>query len=118
MRRAVINLAANASDAMPDAGTLTISSRLRDGYWELQLSDTGSGIPSDLRPRIFEPFVTFGKTHGTGLGLAIVPKIVEDHGGTVDFRSWVSGEEAGTNSGSMFLIRVPVGELPEIEIAG
>ena len=42
MRRALINLAANASDAMPDGGTLTISSRLGGGYWELELSDTGS----------------------------------------------------------------------------
>ncbi|MBM4372729.1 MAG: HAMP domain-containing histidine kinase, partial [Deltaproteobacteria bacterium] len=49
--------------------------------------DTGRGIPEEIRHRLFESFVTSGKREGTGLGLAIVKKIVDDHGGTIEFHS-------------------------------
>jgi signal transduction histidine kinase len=67
-----------------------------------EISDTGCGIPADLLPRIFEPFVTHGKAHGTGLGLAIVKAIVEMHRGTIAVRS-------GGISGTTFEIRIPAG---------
>ena len=109
MRRAVINVAGNAFDAMPDGGTFTIATRRNDADWELELRDTGKGIPPDLRPRIFEPFVTSDKEHGTGLGLAIVREIVEGHRGKVQIDSRVAGEEAGQSPGSVFIITLPAG---------
>ena len=108
MRRVLINIAGNASDAMPDGGTLTIATRRVAEYWELEVQDTGTGIPVELRARIFEPFVTSGKEHGTGLGLSIAREIVEGHGGTIQVQSRVSGEEAGRSPGSTFLMRVPL----------
>ena len=109
MRRAVINVAGNAFDAMPDGGTFTIATRRNDADWELELRDTGKGIPPDLRSRIFDPFVTSDKEHGTGLGLAIVREIVEGHRGKVQIDSRVAGEEAGQSPGSVFIIRLPRG---------
>ncbi len=111
MRRVVINIAGNAADAMPDGGTLTVAT-LQDGdHWELSLQDTGSGIPEELRPRIFEPFVTSGKDHGTGLGLAIAREIVRGHGGEIRVDSRVAEEETDRPPGSTFFIRMPF-ELP------
>ena len=111
MRRVVINIAGNATDAMPDGGTLTVSTLRAGDHWELHLQDTGSGIPEELRPRIFEPFVTSGKDHGTGLGLAIAREIVRGHGGEIRVDSRVAEEETGRPPGSAFLIRMPF-ELP------
>jgi two-component system sensor histidine kinase MprB len=84
----------------------------------MELKDTGTGILPQLRPRIFEPFVTSGKERGTGLGLAIVREIVEGHGGTIRVQSWLPGEEEGQEPGSVFRIRMPSGppsapEIPE-----
>jgi len=107
MRRALSNIAANAADAMPGGGTLTMATRSGDGYWELEIGDTGTGIPPELRPRIFEPFVTSGKERGTGLGLAIVRGIVEGHGGSIQVDSRVAGEEAERHAGTIFTIRMP-----------
>jgi len=107
MRRVISNIAANAADAMPGGGLLTIATRSGDGYWELEMEDTGTGIPSELIPRIFEPFVTSGKEFGTGLGLAIVRGIVEGHGGSIQVDSRVAGEASGRDSGTVFTIRMP-----------
>jgi signal transduction histidine kinase len=109
MRRVLINIAGNARDAMSEGGTFSIVTRSGAGHWELELGDTGTGIPPELRPRIFEPFVTSGKDHGTGLGLAIVREIVEGQGGTIQLQSRVAGEEAGQSPGSVFTIRMPMG---------
>jgi len=107
MRRVLINIAGNAGDAMPGGGTFTIVTRRDSTHWQLELWDTGSGIPSDLRPRIFEPFVTSGKEHGTGLGLAIAREIISSHGGTIELESRVHGEEENRASGTTFFIRIP-----------
>jgi signal transduction histidine kinase len=56
-----------------------------------EVSDTGCGIPAELLPRIFEPFVTHGKTNGTGLGLAVSKAVVEAHQGTISVRSDTKG---------------------------
>ncbi len=85
--RIFYNIAANAADAMKDGGTLTVRSVKRGDYVLIEFSDTGCGIPDEIRNRIFEPFFTHGKKHGTGLGLAIVKKIMEDHNGTVELES-------------------------------
>jgi CRP-like cAMP-binding protein/anti-sigma regulatory factor (Ser/Thr protein kinase) len=87
--RVFYNIAANAADAMKDGGTLTVRSLSRDDHVIIEFSDTGGGIPEEIRNRVFEPFFTHGKRHGTGLGLAIVKKIMEDHNGTVELESEV-----------------------------
>ncbi|HEX7622326.1 MAG TPA: ATP-binding protein [Anaeromyxobacteraceae bacterium] len=107
LQQVLMNLAVNSRDAMPRGGTLTISTAnveqvgaTEDGWYgtaappgryvRLLVEDTGAGIPTELRARIFEPFVTTkppGK--GTGLGLATVYGIVQQAGGAVRFRSEV-----------------------------
>jgi len=118
MHRALTIIAANAGDAMPDGGTFTIITRKRGGRWEMELQDTGVGVPVDLRPRIFEPFVTAGKEHGTGLGLAVVRNIVEAHGGEIRVKSRVPGEEPGHASGSQFVITLPINGASDEETLG
>lgn len=108
IRRAVLNLVANAVDAMPEGGNLTIASEMTDGTWRLSVTDTGCGIPLDLRPRIFEPFVTQGKDYGTGLGLATAREIVVGHGGSLNFETRTSGEVNGSRPGTIFVIELPV----------
>ena len=93
LRRVVINIVGNAAYAMPKGGRLTIGSRVVWDSWELAVTDTGTGIPEQLRPRIFEPFVNSGKEHGTGLGLAIVREIVRGHGGDIQVETRAEGEE-------------------------
>ncbi|PKB82458.1 MAG: hypothetical protein BZY88_04300 [SAR202 cluster bacterium Io17-Chloro-G9] len=108
MRRVLVNIAGNAVDAMAGGGKFTITTRQSAGWWEMELADTGSGIPVDLRPRIFEPFVTSGKQDGTGLGLAIVREIVQGHGGAIEMDSRTSGEVDGRSAGTTFLLRFPM----------
>lgn len=100
IKRAVINLARNAADAMKGGGTFTISCNIEGDDLLLSFADTGSGIPEDVRASLFDEFVTQGKEHGTGLGLAIVKKIVDQHRGTIRFESTL-------NEGTTFFIRIP-----------
>lgn len=88
LRRLLVNLAVNARDAMPAGGVLTIETRHRDGFVEIHVRDTGSGMNEEVRARLFEPFFTTkppGK--GTGLGLAAVQAIVRQCGGWIDVDS-------------------------------
>ena len=96
-----LNLVRNASDALPETGgEITLTTGYRPGVrfgtavsgerlslpLEVTVRDNGSGIPPDLLPHIFDPFVTT-KTQGSGLGLALVAKIVGDHGGVIECES-------------------------------
>ena len=108
MRRVLVNIAGNAVDAMTGGGTLTIATRQSDQWWEMEVADNGSGIPPEIRSRIFEPFVTSGKEEGTGLGLAIVHEIVGGHGGTIELDSRIAGEVDGQAPGTTFLLRFPL----------
>jgi signal transduction histidine kinase len=105
------NLIGNALDAMDDrGGKLGISVRTIDtsdgrDQIEISISDTGSGIPEDVRSRIFEPFFTTKHQKGTGLGLAIAKRIVTRHNGTIEINS-VPG-------GSVFLVTLPAYEVRE-----
>jgi signal transduction histidine kinase len=85
--QAFVNLIQNAYDAMgASGGTLRLTASRthfasRDGV-EVQIEDTGPGIPAELREQIFNPFVTTKKT-GVGLGLSIVSRIVDGHHGSI-----------------------------------
>ncbi len=93
-----MNLVRNAADALPEAGgEITLTTGYRPGVrfgaavagerlslpLEVTVRDNGSGVPADLVPHIFDPFVTT-KPRGSGLGLALVAKIVGDHGGVIE----------------------------------
>jgi signal transduction histidine kinase len=86
MKQVLLNLVRNALEAMPEGGTLTVAASLAAERLTLAVEDTGQGIPPDLLPRVFEPYVT-SKTRGTGLGLAIARRVVEAHGGRIDAES-------------------------------
>jgi signal transduction histidine kinase len=87
--RAFYNICGNAADAMPKGGTLTIATRETGEFAIVEFTDTGIGMSAEIKSRVFEPFMTHGKTVGTGLGMAIVKKIVEDHKGKIEIDSIV-----------------------------
>ncbi len=100
MRRALLNLALNAVQAMPEGGTLTASLQVLDGQAIVEICDTGPGLTEPARDRLFEPFFTT-KATGTGLGLALVKRVVDDHGGSITVRD-------GSPHGTVFSIRIPL----------
>lgn len=109
----ILNMVINAAHAIEDVvkqgraskGVITIATRRHDEWAEIQISDTGSGIPEGIRHRIFDPFFTTKEIgRGTGQGLAICyPVIVEKHGGRISFDSEVG-------RGTRFTIGLPIGE--------
>lgn len=98
----LINLVMNSIHAMPEGGRLRLSLACEGSHVCLSLSDTGHGMPEEIRSKVFEPFFTtkdFGK--GTGLGLTVVKGIIEEHGGTI-------AVESAVDKGTTFWIRLPV----------
>lgn len=95
LRQAIMNLSLNAIDAMPDGGTLTITSAWTEQGLELEVADTGTGLPEEVRHEVFKPFFTT-KSGGTGLGLAIVHHMIEAHGGYVTAMNCPEGGAAFT----------------------
>ncbi|MCE5247018.1 MAG: ATP-binding protein [Candidatus Polarisedimenticolia bacterium] len=89
IEQALLAVLINAVEAMPKGGTLTVETRPRPGGGiEIEVRDTGAGIPADILPRIFEPFFTTKpEGQGTGLGLSVVYGIVSRHGGRLDVDS-------------------------------
>ncbi len=100
MLRVLENLIKNAVEAMPNGGVLTLSVEQQEESVAIGVADTGCGIPEEILPTIFEPFVTYGKAGGTGLGMAIAKAVVEAHGGTIRVESTVG-------RGSTFWIVLP-----------
>src|SRR5882724_2550869 len=98
--RMLSSLIKNSREAMVGGGILTITTDLVQDQVVLRISDTGVGIPPEILPRLFEPFMTHGKSSGTGLGLAIGRSVVEAHGGKISLSS-VYG------SGTTIDIRLP-----------
>lgn len=84
VNRIFMNIMKNALEAMDKGGKFTITANQIDGEVEFLLSDNGSGIPEEIRDRLFDSFVTSGKEGGTGLGLAIVKKIIDQHKARVE----------------------------------
>jgi K+-sensing histidine kinase KdpD len=85
--RVFYNIASNAADAMPTGGTLTVTTEDAGGMVKVDFKDTGTGMPEEVKRKIFEPFVTYGKKHGTGLGMAIVKKVMDDHKGKIEIET-------------------------------
>ncbi|MDH3215878.1 MAG: cache domain-containing protein [Candidatus Krumholzibacteria bacterium] len=104
IQQVILNIILNAAEAMPDGGTLTLSSNYgADRHFiKISVQDTGTGIPKNDLDRIFDPFYTTKQQgKGTGLGLAVSYGIVEQHGGNIAVSSQV-------NKGSTFEINLPV----------
>ena len=101
LQQAIIALATNALDAMPERGVLTIAASNQGDSVLVEVVDTGIGIPSENLPKIFEPFFTTKEVgRGTGLGLAVCYGILTEHGGTLDVQSTVG-------FGTTFTITLP-----------
>jgi signal transduction histidine kinase len=115
LKQVFLNLFLNARDAMPHGGLLEIASRvsretdtefLAGRYVLIQVRDTGSGIPEEEMPRIFEPFYsTKSESKGTGLGLWVSMGIIQNHGGQIKVRS-------RPGRGTTFTVALPLDELP------
>jgi two-component system NtrC family sensor kinase len=108
----LLNVVLNAIDAMPQGGTLRLTSRIESGLPGanaasgaahataiIEISDTGIGLDPTMQTRIFQPFFTT-KPQGSGLGLAISQRIVTQHGGSISVKS-------APNAGTTFIIGLP-----------
>jgi signal transduction histidine kinase len=95
LRRAILNIALNALDAMPDGGSLTVRGWPDANTVTIEIADTGPGLSDEASRRAFEPFYTTKPT-GTGLGLAIVYRMAESHGGRVAMANTLEGGAAIT----------------------
>src|SRR5438477_370120 len=110
LKQVLLNLLLNAADSMPKGGTITVATQTgagtetevfgRDAV-QIQVRDTGDGIPDELIAQIFEPFFATKPGKGTGLGLWVSQGIVQSHGGTMRVRSRVG-------RGTTFMITLPV----------
>jgi two-component system NtrC family sensor kinase len=104
IEQVLLALVTNAIDAMPRGGNLCLRTRLlnESGEIEIQVQDDGSGIPPEILPQIFEPFMTTKDTgQGVGLGLAVSHSIVERHRGKISVQSEVG-------HGTTFTVRLPL----------
>jgi PAS domain S-box-containing protein len=100
IRELLTNLIFNAVDAMPQGGTITLSTRAMEDRIELLVADTGVGMSEEVMRRCFEPFFTMKGERGCGLGLSMVYGVIERHNGTVNVRSQ-------PGSGTTFIIHFP-----------
>ncbi len=109
LQQVLMNLMINAQQAMPEGGTVQISSRITDKIIEVSVKDNGPGMPDTVQQKIFEPFFTtkpVGK--GTGLGLSVSYGIVKDHMGEITL-------ESTEGKGTTFTLSFPMHETPHIK---
>ena len=112
LKQVMVNLVTNARQAVQDAAPprrLRIATRhdTESPRVRIEVTDSGPGIPPEIRARVFDPFFTTKpEGEGTGLGLALVRGIVEGHGGTI-------GVESPPGEGARFVIELPIGTSPE-----
>lgn len=100
MRQVLLNLVANARQAIVQSGTITLRTRREAGGWQaLDVIDTGSGMPPEVQAKLFTPFFTT-KLRGTGLGLSAAQRILDDHGGRITYQT-----ELG--QGTTFTLHIP-----------
>jgi PAS domain S-box-containing protein len=104
LRQVLINLLVNALDAMPESGTLSVKVNAPRPLVTIDIADSGPGIDPHILPEIFDPFFTT-KEAGTGLGLSIVRKIVDQHGGRIEFDSL-------PGRGTRVRVELPIAALP------
>ena len=117
-KQVILNLIINAAHAIEDVlgerpegkGAITVSTARKGDSAEIRISDTGGGIPAEIRSKIFELFFTTKEVgKGTGQGLAISRAvIVEKHGGTIEF-------ETELGKGTTFIIRIPIDPAPTLQ---
>jgi signal transduction histidine kinase len=86
MKSCLFNVVTNAFQAMPVGGTLSLTTEEQEGRFVLRVSDTGVGVSKENLTRLFEPFFTT-KSQGLGLGLAMTKRVIEEHGGKIEFSS-------------------------------
>jgi len=99
-RQVLVNMIMNAVQAMPEGGKLTIGAKRRDKFLEVEISDTGCGIPKETIGKIFDPLFTT-RAKGIGLGLAVCKAIIDRHQGNIEVESEVG-------KGATFTIRLPL----------
>lgn len=104
--RALLNVAQNSIDAMPDGGTLEIFTYRENGHLVLVVSDTGHGIDEEQLDAVYDPFVT-SKTRGAGLGLTMTHQIVLNHNGEIHIQN-VGGQ------GAKVTVRIPIPPGPPV----
>lgn len=101
LNQVFMNLLVNAAQAIPDRGTITITTSKKDDFVRIAISDTGMGIPAENLAKVFDPgFTTKGVGVGTGLGLSICYRIIQQHQGTIEVES--------SNQGTTFTVVLPV----------
>jgi signal transduction histidine kinase len=103
MKQALLNIVVNGIEAMPEGGTMRFESTVKGDNAEIRITDSGPGIPADVRDKIYNLYFTTKQT-GSGIGLAMTFRIVQLHDGTIDFSS-----EPG--KGTTFVIRLPLAVL-------
>ncbi len=111
LRDVLVNMIFNAVDAMPAGGQLTLGAEQRDEKVIITVTDTGTGMGSEVRSRVFDPFFTTKGVEGMGLGLSVSYGVIRRHGGTINVESEVG-------RGSTFRVILPLAEYAGRSAAG
>jgi len=100
MKQALLNIIINGAQAMENVGTLTLRAHRNDAEAQIEIQDTGPGIPASIRDKIFNLYFTTKKS-GSGIGLAMTYRIMQLHNGSVHF-------DTRSGEGTIFYLNVPL----------